>query len=93
MVVSVTYLALAPLTVHSQGQKEYAQLLPPAPATQPAPLVLPAPEDSDSPLPINLPTALQLANARPLDVALASWRINIAAAQLERAQTLRLATL
>jgi outer membrane protein TolC len=39
-------------------------------------------------LPINLATALQLAGERPLDVALATQRVQVAAAQLERAQAL-----
>jgi outer membrane protein TolC len=60
---------------------------PPAPAC-PAPL---PPEDK--PLPINLPTALQLAGVRPLDVALASQRIELAVAQLRQAQVLWLPTL
>jgi outer membrane protein TolC len=46
-----------------------------------------------NPLPINLPTALQLANARSLDIALASQRLRVAAAQLERANTLWLPTM
>ncbi|HZU39240.1 MAG TPA: TolC family protein, partial [Gemmataceae bacterium] len=44
-------------------------------------------------LPINLPTALQLANARPIDVAVATQRIRQAAAQLEQAQVLWLPTI
>jgi hypothetical protein len=43
-------------------------------------------------LPINLPTALQLAGVRPIDIALASERIRLAVAQLERAQVLWLPT-
>jgi outer membrane protein TolC len=38
------------------------------------------------PLPINLPTAMNLAGIRPLDIALAQERIRVAAAQLERAR-------
>jgi outer membrane protein TolC len=56
------------------------------------PLALLAPAHGDKPLPINLPTALQLANVKPLDIALASERIRVAAAQLERAQVLWLPT-
>jgi outer membrane protein TolC len=77
---------------------------PPAPLTEPAipqvaqpvpakSFTLPEPEGQDKPLPINLPTALQLARARPLDIALATERITIAVAQLERAQTLWLPTI
>jgi outer membrane protein TolC len=45
------------------------------------------------PLPINLPTALQLAHARNLDVQVAAERIAIAAAQLDRARSRWLPTL
>lgn len=40
------------------------------------------------PLPINLPTALKLGNARGLDIALASQRLQLAAAQLSAARVL-----
>jgi outer membrane protein TolC len=53
----------------------------------------PAPEGFDKALPINLPTALRLANARPLDIALASQRIQIALAGLDRAKVLWLPTI
>ena len=43
--------------------------------------------------PINLPTALQLAGAKPLDVAIASERIRVAAAELDRAKSLWLPNL
>jgi outer membrane protein TolC len=46
----------------------------------------------DKPLPINLPTALQLAGSGPLDIAVASERIRVAAAQLDRADVLWLPT-
>jgi outer membrane protein TolC len=48
---------------------------------------------SSKPLPINLPTALQLANAQAIDIAVASQRIEVAVAQLQRAQTLWLPTI
>jgi outer membrane protein TolC len=51
-----------------------------------------APGPGDKPLPINLPTALRLANARTLDIAVASERIRLAAAELERAHVLWLPT-
>lgn len=44
------------------------------------------------PLPINLPTALRLANVRPLDVQAASVRVRVGAAQLQQAQVLWLPT-
>jgi outer membrane protein TolC len=47
----------------------------------------------DKPLPISLPAALKLADARPIDVAVASERIELAAAQLRQAQALWLPTL
>jgi outer membrane protein TolC len=53
----------------------------------------PSPEASDKVLPINLATALRLANAQPIDIAVASQRIRLAAAQLERANVLWLPTL
>jgi outer membrane protein TolC len=58
------------------------QALPVVPATQP----------EDRPFPISLPTALQLANVRAVDVAAAVERIQVAAAVLEQAQVLWLPT-
>src|SRR5438552_7247583 len=58
----------------------------------PVPVAPPAPTASDKPLPINLPTALRLAGVQPIDIGLASERIRLAAAQLERAQVLWLPT-
>jgi outer membrane protein TolC len=53
----------------------------------------PAPTPCAGPLPINLPTALHLAGVRPIDIAVASERIRLASAQLERAQVLWLPTI
>ena len=61
----------------------------PAP-TRPRADPLPAPDLR--PLAINLPTALQLANANAIDVAAAAERVRIAAAQLEQARVLWLPT-
>jgi outer membrane protein TolC len=47
-----------------------------------------ASEHNAKPLPINLPTALQLANVRAIDVAAAAERISVAAAQLNQAEVL-----
>jgi outer membrane protein TolC len=47
----------------------------------------PACAQSDQPLPINLPTALQLAQVRNLDVQIAAERVSAAAAQLDRARS------
>src|SRR5262249_14467578 len=52
----------------------------------------PEPDPSDRPLRINLPIALRLANVAPIDIALASERIQADAAQLERAQALWMPT-
>jgi outer membrane protein TolC len=57
------------------------------------PAAAPAVPACDKPLPINLPTALQLANVRPIDVAIASRQIQLAAAQLEQARVLWLPTI
>lgn len=71
----------------------------PVAATQPGVVPSPPPsrdasiEGYDKPLPINLPTALQLANARPLDIALASQRIQVSLAALDRANVLWLPSL
>jgi outer membrane protein TolC len=69
------------------------------PAVKPAPDVardlpaVPSPPPEDRPLPINLPTALQLSNARALDVAAATERIRVAAAVLDQAEVLWLPTI
>ena len=44
--------------------------------------------DSTKRLPIDLPTALALTNARPIDVITAAERVKVAAAQLEQARAL-----
>jgi outer membrane protein TolC len=46
----------------------------------------------DRPMPINLPTALQLANVQAVDIAAAAQRIQVAAAALEQANVLWLPT-
>src|SRR5207253_6156158 len=61
--------------------------------TQRAVLKAPAAPIGQQPLPINLPTAFQLANAQAIDVAVASQRIEVALAQLQRAQRLWLPTI
>lgn len=62
--------------------------LPPEPAAEPELPTVPAVASDDRPLPINLPTALQLANARAVDVAVATERIRAATAVLEGAKVL-----
>ena len=71
-----------------------AVALPPAPASAATPnhLTLPTTQPDDRPLPINLPSALQLANVRAVDVAAAAERMRVAAAVLEQAQVLWLPT-
>jgi outer membrane protein TolC len=46
------------------------------------------PAEAGKPLPINLPTALRLGNARAIDVQVASEKIRLAAAQLQQARVL-----
>ncbi|HEY1859354.1 MAG TPA: TolC family protein, partial [Gemmataceae bacterium] len=55
-------------------------------------LAAPKPATGERPYPINLATALQLAGAAPLDIALAAEQIQAAAARLERAEILWLPT-
>ncbi|MGL4554350.1 MAG: TolC family protein [Gemmataceae bacterium] len=51
-----------------------------------------APPPTHRPLPINLPSALALAGSTPLDIAIASRRVQAAAADLDRARALWLPT-
>ncbi|MBN9119157.1 MAG: TolC family protein [Planctomycetes bacterium] len=64
--------------------------LPPAALAGRSPVANAAPpvEPTDAPLPINLATALQLANARPLDVQIAGKQVAAAAAVYDRARLL-----
>lgn len=55
--------------------------------------VPPTPDPGVHSLPINLPTALRLANANAIDITAAAERIRIAAAQLEQARVLWLPTI
>jgi outer membrane protein TolC len=64
-----------------------------APDQNAVPVAAPPVAAGDRPLPINLPTALRLANVRPIDVAVAAQQIRLAAAQLEQARVLWLPTL
>jgi outer membrane protein TolC len=68
----------------------FAQEAPRPPETPRLPAVPPA---EDRPLPIDLPAALQLAGARPIDIAVAAERVRAAAAQLDRANVLWLPTI
>jgi outer membrane protein TolC len=73
------------------GQKDQPPTQPPS--TQLRLPNVPAAQPEDRPLPINLPTALQLAGANPLDIALASQRLSAANAELQRANVLWLPTI
>ena len=77
----------------TQEQAPSPQQLTNPPPAAPVPSTFPLAAAGDKPFPINLPSALQLANARSLDITVASQRIQVAAAQLERANVLWLPTL
>ena len=96
LVTPVAFALAAGLECATVGRAQDGPAPSPVQITQsppPTPVPPPAPDATDKPLPINLPTALQLAGVRPLDIALASERIRVAAAQLERAQVLWLPTI
>jgi outer membrane protein TolC len=54
----------------------------------PPALAVPAVQEGDLPLPINLPTALRLADARPLVIAAAQASLQVSLAQWQRARVL-----
>ncbi len=58
-----------------------------------SPVKPPSAASRDRPFPINLPTALQLANGRAIDIALAGERLRAAGAELDRANVLWLPTI
>lgn len=60
----------------------------PVSAATPKLPVAPSTEANDRPLPINLPSALQLANVGAVDIAAATERIRVATAVLEQARVL-----
>lgn len=62
---------------------------PPANAPGAPPAVL----DGEKPLPISLPSALQLADVQPIDIAIAAQQLQVAAAQLEQANVTWLPTI
>jgi outer membrane protein TolC len=64
-----------------------------APDVPSAPPVTSVATAGGKPYPINLPTAMKLGNARSLDIALASRRLQVAAAQLQGAKVLWLPNL
>lgn len=85
----------AGMAVRSVFAEDRVLPMPPPMATcgvAPAGLAPPLATPCDQPLPINLPTALHLSQVRPLDIAIASERIRVASAELQRAQVLWLPT-
>jgi outer membrane protein TolC len=83
-------LLAAGLCAQQPAQQTAQQQQPPPHPVLPA---APGTEPEQAAYPINLATALRLANARPIDVALAAQRVLAAQAQLERAHTLWLPTI
>ena len=69
-----------------------SSLLPQQPASRPG-LQPPSAAEVGRPFPINLPTALQLVQVRPLDIQIAQQRLEAARAQLDRANVLWLPNL
>ena len=80
-------LATAAVLTVVGGVAAQPPAIPPAPVSAQT-LPLPPAETTDRLLPINLATALQLANARPLDVQIAARQVTLAARQLDRAKLL-----
>jgi outer membrane protein TolC len=70
---------------HERAEPE--QLPPSVPKPAPLPAVPPA-ETQGKPLPIDLPTALTLTNANPLDIRIATERLRAARAASDRAKVL-----
>ncbi len=83
----------SPQGTRAQELAPSPRLLQPVPTAAPVAYVPPPAGSGDRPLPINLPTALRLANASPLDIGIAAERIRTAAAQLGQAQVRWLPTI
>jgi outer membrane protein TolC len=75
--------AIIPVVAREQVPVVPPPMLPPA-----LPTPEPATSDGRRPLPINLPTALKLASARPLDIQIASRQVQAAAARFDAARVL-----
>jgi outer membrane protein TolC len=73
-------MLIAPAGFASQANAQSPMLT--QSAAPAVPFVAPAPAGYDKPLPVNLATALQLTNSRAWDIAIASERVRVAAAQL-----------
>jgi outer membrane protein TolC len=91
--LSIATIAMVPPAVYAQKQAPRPRLEMPSDQRPPAALPVPGARGDQRVLPINFPTALQLANARAIDIAIASARIKVAVAQLERARVLWLPTI
>lgn len=91
-------VALSPLprlTAKARPAHPLPPAVVPASAQEPAPPAakaalpaVPAAGTQGKPLPINLPTALTLSDANPLDIQIAGERLRTAAAQLDRARVM-----
>jgi outer membrane protein TolC len=91
--IGLDFMGGALHTLHAQEPAPVLARPQTAPAGPAVSFPAPAPGPDDKPLPINLPTALKLANARPIDIGLASERIRAAMAQLQQAKVLWLPTI
>ena len=79
----------APAIIPAGGQVKSDAEKEPSPAKSPPALpAVPAAETQGKPLPIDLPTALTLTNANPLDIQIATERLRAATAALDRAKVL-----
>ncbi|MBI3824149.1 MAG: TolC family protein [Planctomycetes bacterium] len=85
---AITTVVLTALTVTCLVGEVLAQpkLGPPEISIPPAPVAWQPPTLRGNALPINLPTALKLVNARTIDIAIASQRIQQANAQFDQAK-------
>jgi outer membrane protein TolC len=83
-------LASSALAQDSVRSEKVTQSQPPAASIAFTP---PVPSEGTRSLPINLPTALRLANAQAIDIAAAAERIQVAMAVLQQARALWLPTI
>jgi outer membrane protein TolC len=83
--VSPSVPALKPAIVQTAFQAQAPTREKTEPKTLPSP---PSALTAGKPLPIDLPTALTLSNANPLDIQIAAERLRAASAQLDRARVL-----
>src|SRR6516165_8448941 len=95
LVLTAIGLLVGARSNEARGQEEAPapRVVPSAPDNPPLPPATSFPTAGAKPYPINLPTAMKLANARGLDIELASRRLEAAAAQLQGARVLWLPNL